>query len=91
MISHRFKITATINTFHNGSHIHLVAQNYATTDPNLATFLRRYPNVSYLGSETSKPAPIQPGQYPPCPEPQPVINGGLTAGGTAGINKIKRP
>jgi hypothetical protein len=89
-MTHRFRIQSTVNTFFRGQHVHLAPQLFSTEDADLARFLRRYPNVTYLGSETSQPAPIQTGQYSPCPEPTQVVNGGLSAGRTAGVTKIKR-
>jgi hypothetical protein len=87
--THRFRIETTVNAFHAGQHVHLAPQIFATEDVSLAKFLRRYPGVTYLGSELTEPAPIQAGQFPPCPESPTVINGGFSGGGVQAA-KIKK-
>jgi hypothetical protein len=63
---------------------------FNTSDENLGLFLATYPGVSLLSKEEDKPAAIDAGQYPQCPEPVVVINGGFSGGGAMAIKPKKQ-
>ena len=63
---------------------------YTTSCPDLASWLKTYPGVSVLSEQEEKIAPIDAGQYPQCPEPVVVINGGFSGGGAMAARPKKQ-
>jgi hypothetical protein len=67
----------------------IAAGVFSTVDDQLATFLKGYPGVTCLREEVERPAAPNPGQHGPVPEQPPVVNGGFSGGGMAGV-RIKK-
>jgi hypothetical protein len=77
--------------FMNGQKHACIARGvFSTSDEHLAAFLKTYPGVSVLSEEEDRPAAFNAGQYPQCPEPVVVINGGFSGGGAMAARPKKQ-